>query len=71
MTLNLYPAFDWRDRDHGFSLPWWVWVEDSDSERIYHHEYVVLQASALGPHLCRFATWRHPHPPLPPTEKAS
>lgn len=43
LSLTLSMAFDWVDRYHGFAEPFWVWVEDSENEFIYHSEYVVLQ----------------------------
>jgi activating signal cointegrator complex subunit 3 len=43
LSLTITMAFDWVDRYHGFAEPFWLWVEDSDNEFIYHSEYIVLQ----------------------------
>ena len=42
MTLTLTAAFEWNDRLHGTSEPFWLWVEDADNEHIYHTEYYLL-----------------------------
>lgn len=42
VTLNISPDFTWVDRQHGSVEPWWIWVEDSNSETIYHSEYFLL-----------------------------
>ena len=38
VQLKITPEFHWHDRAHGGSLRWHLWVEDSDSENIYHTE---------------------------------
>lgn len=40
--LVIDPQFEWSDRIHGAVEPWWIFVEDTESERIYHHEYFLL-----------------------------
>jgi activating signal cointegrator complex subunit 3 len=42
LTLRLYPEFRWSDRTSGVVEPWWVWIEDADSNTIYHSEYVMV-----------------------------
>ncbi|EXJ80853.1 hypothetical protein A1O3_07139 [Capronia epimyces CBS 606.96] len=42
MRLYLYPEFVWNDRHHGTSESYWVWVENSETAEIYHHEYFIL-----------------------------
>eukprot|EP00026_Physarum_polycephalum_P000144 Phypoly_transcript_00144.p1 GENE.Phypoly_transcript_00144~~Phypoly_transcript_00144.p1 ORF type:complete len:2136 (-),score=361.95 Phypoly_transcript_00144:17-6424(-) len=42
VQLNIDPQFEWSDRIHGSVEPWWIFVEDTESERIYHHEYFLL-----------------------------
>lgn len=42
MRLFLYPEFVWNDRHHGISESYWVWVENSETSEIYHHEYFIL-----------------------------
>lgn len=31
-----------QDKAHGQALRWWVWVEDTESEHLYHSETWVL-----------------------------
>lgn len=38
VQLKITPEFTWHDRAHGGALRWHLWVEDSDSETIYHTE---------------------------------
>ena len=40
ITLN--PKFKWHTRWHGGAQSFWLWVEDSDNNRIYHYEHVVF-----------------------------
>lgn len=42
MKLFLYPDFRWNDRHHGTSESYWVWVENSETSEIYHHEFFIL-----------------------------
>ena len=39
---KITPVFEWNDKIHGTVEPWWIWVEDPDSEHIYHHETFLL-----------------------------
>lgn len=48
VCLKVYPAFKWNDRLHGTSEPWWIWVEDNESTRIYHHEFLLLQVGGVA-----------------------
>lgn len=34
-----------QDKLHGFVEPFWIFVEDQDSERLLHHQYWVLKKS--------------------------
>ena len=57
MTLTLTADFEWSDRYHGaFAEPFYVWVEDGESEFVYHSEQVPEPFSdhELGPYLFRF-----------------
>ncbi|KAL8243683.1 hypothetical protein R6Q59_009941 [Mikania micrantha] len=47
MRLYLYPEFTWNDRHHGTSEAYWIWVENSDTSEIYHHEYFILGRKKL------------------------
>jgi antiviral helicase SLH1 len=42
MRLYLNPDFSWNDRHHGTSEAYWIWVENSETSEIYHHEYFIL-----------------------------
>lgn len=47
MRLYLYPDFTWNDRHHGTSESYWVWVENSETSEIYHHERFILSRKRL------------------------
>ena len=40
--LTLWPVFRWKDRLHGNSTRWVIWVEDQSNEHIYHNEFWSL-----------------------------
>ena len=40
--LTVEAPFAWSVAVHGTAEPWWIWVEDTDNEHIYHQEYFVL-----------------------------
>ena len=41
VQVYITPAFDWDDRVHGTMEPFWLWVEDTENEVLYHSEYWV------------------------------
>lgn len=43
LAITLKSAFEWQDRYHGHAEAFWIWVEDSDAQTIYHAEHFVLQ----------------------------
>jgi antiviral helicase SLH1 len=45
--LFLTPDFKWNDRHHGTSEAYWIWVENSETSEIYHHEYFILSRKKL------------------------
>ncbi|KAN0068688.1 Sec63 Brl domain containing protein [Elaphomyces granulatus] len=47
IRLYLYPEFIWNERHHGTSESYWIWVENSDTSEIYHHEYFILNRKKL------------------------
>ena len=47
MRLYLYPEFSWNDRHHGTSEAYWIWVENSDTSELYHHEYFILSRKKM------------------------
>jgi antiviral helicase SLH1 len=55
IRLYLYPEFSWNDRHHGMSESYWIWVENSETSEIYHHEYFILGRKKLhDPHELNF-----------------
>ena len=47
VRLYLTPDFRWNDRHHGTSESYWVWVENSETSQIYHHEFLLLTKKRL------------------------
>ncbi|EZG08200.1 hypothetical protein H106_02679 [Trichophyton rubrum CBS 735.88] len=47
IRLYLYADFQWNTRHHGTSEPFWIWVENSETAEIYHHEYFILNRRKL------------------------
>ncbi|KAL8706297.1 MAG: hypothetical protein Q9201_000616 [Fulgogasparrea decipioides] len=45
--LFITPDFRWNDRHHGTSESYWIWVENSETSEIYHHEYFILTRKKL------------------------
>uniref|UniRef100_A0A8R7V0V4 RNA helicase n=2 Tax=Triticum urartu TaxID=4572 RepID=A0A8R7V0V4_TRIUA len=46
--LTLTADFQWDDKIHGYVEPFWILVEDNDSECILHHEYFMLKKQWLN-----------------------
>ncbi|KAK1273205.1 hypothetical protein QJS04_geneDACA008017 [Acorus gramineus] len=42
VDLLITPDFVWKDRFHGASERWWILVEDSENDHIYHNELFTL-----------------------------
>ncbi|KAK3147995.1 hypothetical protein QOZ80_3BG0289310 [Eleusine coracana subsp. coracana] len=42
VDLSIAPEFVWKDRYHGMSERWWIIVEDSENDTIYHSELFTL-----------------------------
>ena len=40
--LFLSPKFSWNDGMNGNAESYWIWVENSDTSEIYHHEFFIL-----------------------------
>ncbi|EPE24285.1 P-loop containing nucleoside triphosphate hydrolase [Glarea lozoyensis ATCC 20868] len=47
IKLYLTPDFRWNDRHHGTSESYWIWVENSETSEIYHHEFFILNRRKL------------------------
>ncbi|KAH7946806.1 hypothetical protein HPB52_004326 [Rhipicephalus sanguineus] len=42
VQLDITPDFRWCDRYHKGAEAFWIWVEDPNSDEIYHYEYFIL-----------------------------
>ncbi|KAF5178468.1 Dexh-box atp-dependent rna helicase dexh14 [Thalictrum thalictroides] len=42
VDLLISPNFTWKERYHGASLRWWILVEDTENDHIYHSESFTL-----------------------------
>lgn len=47
IRLYITADFRWSDRHNGTSESYWIWVENSESSDIYHHEYFILTRKRL------------------------
>jgi len=47
IKLFITPDFKWNDRHHGRSESYWIWVENSETSEIYHHEFFILSRRKL------------------------
>ncbi|KAF2398378.1 Sec63-domain-containing protein [Trichodelitschia bisporula] len=47
IQLFITSDFAWNDRHHGSSESYWIWVENSETAEIYHHEFFLLTRRKL------------------------
>ncbi|KXX76110.1 putative helicase mug81 [Madurella mycetomatis] len=49
LRIKLYvtPDFRWNDYLHGTSESYYIWVENSETSEIYHHEFFILNRRKL------------------------
>ncbi|KFA60510.1 hypothetical protein S40285_07868 [Stachybotrys chlorohalonatus IBT 40285] len=47
IKLYVIPDFEWKDQYHGTSESFYIWVENSETSEIYHHEYFILNRRKL------------------------
>ncbi|KAL9027255.1 MAG: hypothetical protein Q9196_004199, partial [Gyalolechia fulgens] len=47
IRLFITPDFRWNDKHHGTAESYWIWVENSETAEIYHHEYFILTRKKL------------------------
>lgn len=47
VRLYITPDFRWNDKHHGKFESYWIWVENSETSEIYHHEYFILSLKKL------------------------
>eukprot|EP00871_Galdieria_phlegrea_P004924 jgi/Galph1/5432/GphlegSOOS_G4003.1 len=58
--ISWKPLFRWNDRLHGGGMDhdgpesWWLWVEDTQTEQIYHSEQIIVSKKLAQEY------WRHP-----------
>jgi activating signal cointegrator complex subunit 3 len=64
IMLTITPNFEWNPKVHYDMEPWWVWIEDENSEFIYHSEFfTITQDSAEEPIVLNFTIpIREPRP---------
>lgn len=48
LVLSVVSEFTWVDNYHGGAVAFWIWIEDSESEYIYHAEHVVVTKREHG-----------------------
>lgn len=66
VDLLISPDFIWKDRFHGTAQRWWILVEDSENDHIYHSElFTLTKKAARGePQKLSFTVpIFEPHPP--------
>ncbi|KAM0936673.1 putative DNA helicase [Dioscorea sansibarensis] len=66
VDLVISPDFAWKDRFHGTAISWWILVEDSENDHIYHSEFFTLTkklARAESQKLSFTVPIFEPHPP--------
>lgn len=42
IKLYITPEFKWNDHIHGTTESFYIWVENSETSEIYHHEFFIL-----------------------------
>lgn len=47
VKLYIIPDFRWNDHIHGSSESYYIWVENSETSEIYHHEFFLLNRRKL------------------------
>ncbi|OLN95658.1 putative helicase mug81 [Colletotrichum chlorophyti] len=47
IKLFIEPEFRWNDHIHGTSESYYIWVENSETSEIYHHEFFILNRRKL------------------------
>lgn len=45
--LHITADFSWNDKHNGTSESYWIWVENSETSEIYHHEFFILTRKRL------------------------
>jgi activating signal cointegrator complex subunit 3 len=66
VDLLITPNFIWKDRFHGTALRWWILIEDTENDYIYHSDlFTLTKRMARGePQKLSFTVpIFEPHPP--------
>ena len=45
--LYLFAEYQWNEKHNGTSEAYWIWIENSETSEIYHHEYFILTRRKL------------------------
>lgn len=48
VKLYIIPDFRWNDHVHGSSESYYIWVENSETSEIYHHDFFILNRRKLN-----------------------
>nr|VDD21539.1 unnamed protein product [Brassica oleracea] len=48
VELTITPDFQWDEKIHKYVEPFWIILEDSDCEKILHHEYFLLKKQYIS-----------------------
>lgn len=48
LELKTHEKFEWDTKFHGYAEPFWIMVQDGDSEQILHYEQFILRESTVG-----------------------
>ncbi|CAB3405618.1 unnamed protein product [Caenorhabditis bovis] len=66
IELSITPDFQWDEKVHGNAEGFWIFVEDTDGEKILHHEFFLLkQKFATDEHVVKMIVpMFDPMPPL-------
>ncbi|CRK13030.1 hypothetical protein BN1723_017326, partial [Verticillium longisporum] len=48
IRLFITPDFRWNDYVNGTSESYYIWVENSETSEIYHHEFFILSRRKLN-----------------------
>ncbi|XP_034936753.1 activating signal cointegrator 1 complex subunit 3 [Chelonus insularis] len=68
IRLRILPDYKWNDHVHGRTFdPFWIWIEDTDNNFIYHHEYFLLSKKMVcnkeEQEIIMTIPLQEPHPP--------
>jgi len=60
IKLTLTAQFNWNDRVHGKTAEhFYIWIEDPESNHIYHHEYFLITKRQVGTRILHGTTNHH------------